>query len=214
MNVRSLPDSAVLPRRSNQKKLMPNSARWRGESRTAKLLAQFPMQPGERWYQGKASPLNFARSSSKGSHVRFVTGDPSVNCSLGNVSHGHRDGRLQEKTPLAFLNKNHGIAKLIETQFATERRGQRKRATFAKWNCGCHAAMLHRSNAGLKCKLINSALVGRPRCGDAELPASECIPPRLHYRFMAQSPDPASGRLNFCQTWHGGGTRRFQGTRS
>jgi hypothetical protein len=95
-----------------------------GESKTAKLLAQFPMQPGERWYQEIASPLNFAWSSSKGSHVRFVAGDPSVNRCLGNVSHGHRDCRLQEKASLAFFNKNHGVAKLIETQFATEGRRQ------------------------------------------------------------------------------------------
>lgn len=156
MNVRSLPDSAALLRRSNQWKPIPNFARWPGVSKTAKLLAQFPMQPEERWYQGKASPFSFARSSSKSIHVRFVAGDPSVNCSLGNVSHGHRDGRLQEKTSLAFLNKNHGVAKLIETQFASEGRGQRKRATFAKRNCGCHAAMLHRSNAVLKCKLISA----------------------------------------------------------
>jgi hypothetical protein len=84
------------------------------------------MQPGERWYQETASPLNLAWSSSKGSHIRFVAGDPSVDCCLGNVSHGHRDGRLQEKTSLAFFNKNHGISQLIETQFATKGRGQRK----------------------------------------------------------------------------------------
>jgi hypothetical protein len=172
MNVRSLPDSSALLRRSNQWKPIPNFARWPGVSKTAKLLAQFPMQPEERWYQGKASPFSFARSSSKSSHVRFVAGDPSVNCSLGNVSHGHRDGRLQEKTSLAFFNKNHGVAKLIETQFATEGRGQCKRATFAQRNGGCHAAMLHRSNAILKCKLRNSALVCRRRCCDAGLPAS------------------------------------------
>src|SRR5208283_3924585 len=164
LNVQPLLDSVVLPQRSNQKKPIPNSVRWRGESKTAKLRAQFPMQPGEHWYQGKASPLNFARSSLKGGHFRLVAGDPSFDCGLGNVSHGHRDGRLQEKTSLAFFNENHGVAKLIETQFATEGRGQCKRATFAQRNCGCHAAMLHRSNAALKCKLRDSALVSLRKC--------------------------------------------------
>ena len=160
------------------------------------------MQPRERWYQGKASPPNFARSSSKGSHVRFVAGDPSVNCSFGNVSHGHRDGRLQEKTSLAFFNKNHGVAKLIETQFATEGSGQCKRATFAQRNGGCHAAMLHRSNAILKCKLRNSALVSLRRYWEAGPPASDCIPCRLHGSIARRCHRKAQFLLNVARRWH------------
>jgi hypothetical protein len=77
------------------------------------------MQPRGRWYRGKASPLNFAGGSSKGSHVCFVAGDPSVDSSLGNISHGHCQGRLQEQASLAFFNKHHGVAQLIEAKLAT-----------------------------------------------------------------------------------------------
>jgi hypothetical protein len=55
----------------------------------------------------------------KSLHVSLVPGDPSVDCSLGDVAHWHCHRSLQEKATIAFFNENHGIAQLVETQLAT-----------------------------------------------------------------------------------------------
>lgn len=70
---------------------------------------------------GKASPFCFAGRSAKGGHIGLVLNDPLLDRSLRQVTHWHRNRCLQEKSSIAFLYDNHGVAQLIEAHFASER---------------------------------------------------------------------------------------------